>query len=62
MNMQMLVQQMDDSFNRLKSIHQTAEQCDQLMAMSRSLIEKIQERDRIITQLRSELAAIKRSQ
>ena len=62
MNMQMLVQQMDNSFNRLKSIHQNAEQCDQLMEMSRSLIEKIKERDQIIAQLRGELAAIKRSQ
>jgi predicted RNase H-like nuclease (RuvC/YqgF family) len=62
MNMQMLVQQMDDSFNRLKSLHKTDEQCDQLMEMARGLMEKIEERDRIIAQLRAELDAMKRSQ
>lgn len=62
MNMQMLVQQMDDSFNQLKSLHKTDEQCDQLMEMARGLMEKIEERDRTIEQLRAELAAIKRSQ
>ncbi len=63
MNMQMLVQQMDDSFNRLKSIHKTEEQCDQLMEMARSLMDKIAERDRTIVQLRAELlAALMRSE
>lgn len=62
MNMQMLVQQMDDSFNRLQSIHKTEEQCDQLMEMARGLMEKIAERDRTIAQLRAELlAALMRS-
>lgn len=61
MNMQMLVQQMDDSFNKLKSVHKTAEQCDQLMQMGRGLMDKIEERDRLIAQLRVELAALKRN-
>ena len=62
MNMEMLVQQMDDSFNRLKSIHKTDAQCDQLMVMSRGLMAKVAERDRTIAQLRVELAALKRGQ
>lgn len=63
MNMEMLVQQMDDSFNRLQSVHKTAEQCDQLMEMARGLMEKIAERDRTIVQLRAELlAALMRSE
>ena len=53
MNMQMLVQQMDDSFNRLRDIHKTAEQADQLMEMARGLMLKIEERDRTIAQLRA---------
>jgi prefoldin subunit 5 len=57
MNMQMLVQQMDDSFSRLKAIHKTDEQCDQLMEMARGLMEKIAERDQTIAQLRAELLA-----
>lgn len=60
MNMEMLVRQMDDSFNRLKSIHQTEEQCEQLMEMARGLMLKIEERDQTIAQLRAEIATLKR--
>lgn len=60
MNMEMLVRQMDDSFNRLKSIHKTEEQCEQLMEMARGLMLKIEERDQTIAQLRAEIALLKR--
>lgn len=60
MNMEMLVRQMDDSFNRLKSIHKTEEQCEQLMEMARGLMVKIEERDQTIAQLRAEIALLKR--
>lgn len=60
MNMNMLVQQMDDSFNRLKSLHKTEEQCEQLMEMARGLMDKIEERDRTIERLRAEVMALKR--
>ncbi len=60
MNMEMLVRQMDDSFNRLKSIHKTEEQCEQLMEMARGLMLKIEERDQTIAQLRAEITLLKR--
>lgn len=60
MNMEMLVRQMDDSFNRLKSIHKTEEQCEQLMEMARGLMVKIEERDQTIAQLRAEITLLKR--
>ena len=60
MNMEMLVRQMDDSFNRLKSIHKTEEQCEQLMEMARGLMIKIEERDQTIAQLRAEITLLKR--
>jgi hypothetical protein len=59
MNMQILVQQMDDSFNRLRDIHKTAEQADQLMEMARGLMLKIEERDRTIAKLRAEIKHLK---
>ena len=60
MNMNTLVHQMDESFKALKAMHRTDEQCDQLMQMARGLMEKIEERDRTIERLRSEVMALKR--
>lgn len=61
MNMETLVHQMDESFKALKMLHKSEEQCEQLMEMSRGLMEKIEERDRTIERLRAEIAVLRGS-
>lgn len=59
MNMETLVRQMDESFKALKSVHKTDEQCDQLMELSRNLMQKIEERDATIERLRAQIEVLR---